>query len=304
MQTGLRLALPEAVVLICGANGQLGRELQALVPAGCNAIALGREALDITDHLALERALEENAVSAVINASAYTAVDRAESEPEAAYLINAEGPANLARACADRALRLLHVSTDFVFDGSTGKPYAPDDVTNPLGVYGASKRKGELAVLTRAADAVVLRTGWVYSCYGSNFVKTMLRLMVSRERLSVVEDQIGTPTWARGLAECAWSLLAEPSAKGIYHWSDAGACSWYDFACAIREEALALGLIDRAADIVPIPTAEYPTPAARPAYSVLDKSLTRNALGYLGVHWRTHLRAMLNDWRATGDMAL
>lgn len=294
--------MPEATTLICGANGQLGRELQAVIPAHTTAKAFGHEALDITNRAAIERLLDAHAITTVINAAAYTAVDRAESEPELAQAINATAPANLAAACAERDLRLLHVSTDFVFAGSSGKPYAPGDATSPLGVYGASKRAGEVAVLEQAANAIVLRTGWVYSRYGHNFVKTMLGLINTRECLTVVEDQIGTPTWARGLAQCAWSLLAESSAQGIFHWSDAGACSWYDFACAIRDEALTLGLVERAADIVPIPAADYPTPATRPAYSVLDKSLTRATLGETGVHWRTNLRAMLTDWVKTGEV--
>ncbi len=294
--------MPEAVTLVCGAQGQLGRELQAVIPADTTVMACGREALDITNRAGIERLLDAHAITSVINAAAYTAVDRAESEPELAQAINAKAPAHLAAACAERGLRLLHVSTDFVFAGCSGKPYAPGDATSPLGVYGASKRAGELAVLEQAANAIVLRTGWVYSCYGSNFVKTMLGLINTRERLTVVEDQIGTPTWARGLAHCVWSLLAEPSAQGIFHWSDAGACSWYDFACAIRDEALTLGLVERAADIVPIPAADYPTPATRPAYSVLDKSLTRATLGETGFHWRANLRAMLKDWVNTEEI--
>lgn len=291
-------------VLVSGARGQLGRELQLTAPADTAVTALPREALDITDSQALERVLDHSGATAVINASAYTAVDRAEQEPSLAHAVNAQGPTNLAKVCADRGLRLLHVSTDFVFDGSSGAPYAPTDTTHPLGVYGASKREGELAVLDSGANAIVLRTGWVYSSHGSNFVKTMLQLMTTRDRLSVVEDQIGTPTWARSLARCAWSLLVKPSAAGIYHWSDAGACSWYDFACAIRDEARDLGLIERAADIIPIPASDYPTPATRPAYSVLDKSATRAMLGYTGSHWRENLRAMLEDWSKTGGVTL
>ena len=291
--------LLEPVTLICGAYGQLGRELQAAPPAGTHLMACGRQELDITSRPAIERFLDEHAITTVINASAYTAVDRAESEAKLAHAINAQGPANLAKLCADRGLRLLHVSTDFVFDGSSGTPYAPTDTTHPLGVYGASKREGELAVLDSGANAIVLRTSWVYSRHGSNFVKTMLQLMTTRDQLTVVDDQIGTPTWARSLAQCAWSLLANKLAVGVYHWSDAGACSWFDFACAIRDEARDLGLIEQAADILPIPASDYPTPATRPAYSVLDKSATRTMLGYTGNHWRDNLRAMLEDWSKT-----
>ena len=282
-------------VLICGAGGQLGKELQVTCPEGVNAVALDRSALDITDSDSVERALAASGAHRVINAAAYTAVDKAETDIDAARQINAHGPANLAQACAAHGLRLLHVSTDFVFDGAQGSPYQPDDVTHPLGIYGQTKLEGEQAVLGSGADAAVVRTGWVYSRHGGNFVKTMLRLMAERDRLTVVEDQIGTPTWARGLAHSCWSLLFNHQALGTYHWSDAGACSWYDFAVAIRDLGLELGLLSKMVDVVPIPASGYPTPAARPAFSVLDKSSTRALLGFTGQHWREQLKAMLED---------
>jgi dTDP-4-dehydrorhamnose reductase len=259
-------------------------------------MARSRRALDITDANAVEAILADHTVRAVINAAAYTAVDKAETDAAAAQAINAHAPRLLADACAARGLRILHVSTDFVFDGAQGRPYRPDDATNPLGVYGASKLAGEQAVLDSGADAIVVRTGWVYSRHGGNFVKTMLRLMAEREQLGIVDDQIGTPTWAQGLAKTCWALLAIPEAMGIYHWSDAGACSWYDFACAIQAQGLERGLLTRAATLTPIPAADYPTPAQRPPYSVLDKSSTRALLGYSGAHWQDSFAAMLNDW--------
>ena len=283
-------------VLVCGAAGQLGRELQQCAPDGIEVIARARSALDITDANAVEAILDEHNVRGIINAAAYTAVDQAETDAAAVQAINAHAPGLLANACAARGLRILHVSTDFVFDGAQGRPYRPDDATNPLGVYGASKLAGEQAVLDSGADAIVLRTGWVYSRHGGNFVKTMLRLMAERDQLGIVEDQVGTPTWAQGLAKTCWALLAIPEAMGIYHWSDAGACSWYDFACAIQAQGLERGLLTRAATLTPIPAANYPTPAQRPAYSVLDKSSTRALLGYSGAHWQDSLAAMLNDW--------
>ena len=292
----------EQTVLICGAGGQLGSELQAVCPVGVRCVALGRGELDIADSDAVLAAIDRTGASKIINAAAYTAVDKAESDQESAYRVNAQGPKVLAEICAARGLRLLHVSTDFVFDGAQGSPYHPQAATQPLGVYGASKLAGEQAVLAAGADALVLRTGWVYSRYGGNFVKTMLRLLAERDRLTVVEDQVGTPTWARGLAQTSWALLLNPAALGTYHWSDAGAASWYDFASAIRELGLELGLLNAAAEIAPIPASDYPTPAARPPYSVLDKASTRALLGNPGRHWREQLRDMLMDMKAHREL--
>ena len=251
--------------------------------------------VDIADPDQVAEALDDTEPAWVINAAAFTAVDAAESEPELAHRVNAIGPEVLALQCRERNIRFLHVSTDFVFDGTQGRPYAADAEPNPLGVYGRSKLDGENAVIAAGGSSVILRTGWVYSRHGGNFVKTMLRLMADREQLSVVEDQVGTPTWARGLALTCWGLADHGDTSGIYHWSDAGACSWYDFAVAIREIALELGLLRQAATLLPIPASQYPTPALRPAYSVLDKTLTRKLLGHSGNHWTSQLRAMLVD---------
>jgi dTDP-4-dehydrorhamnose reductase len=281
--------------LVCGAGGQLGQELVLTCPEQCQAIPMTRSMLDIADPDQVARALDDIEPAWVINAAAFTAVDAAESEPELAHRVNAIGPEILALQCRERNVRFLHVSTDFVFDGTQGRPYAPDAEPNPLGVYGRSKLDGENAVIAAGGSSVILRTGWVYSRHGGNFVKTMLRLMAEREQLSVVEDQIGTPTRARGLALACWGLADNGDASGIYHWSDAGACSWYDFAVAIREIALELGLLRQAATLLPIPASQYPTPARRPAYSVLDKTLTRKLLGHSGNHWTSQLRAMLVD---------
>ena len=281
--------------LVCGAGGQLGQELVLTCPEQCQAIPMTRSMLDIADPDQVARALDDIEPAWVINAAAFTAVDAAESEPELAHRVNAIGPEILALQCRERNVRFLHVSTDFVFDGTQGRPYAPDAEPNPLGVYGRSKLDGENAVIAAGGSSVILRTGWVYSRHGGNFVKTMLRLMAEREQLSVVEDQIGTPTRARGLALACWGLADHGDASGIYHWSDAGACSWYDFAVAIREIALELGLLRQAATLLPIPASQYPTPARRPAYSVLDKTLTRKLLGHSGNHWTSQLRAMLVD---------
>ena len=288
-------------VLVVGAGGQLGRELQRTVPPGVECVAATRGELDIADTGSVDRLLRDVAPGLVINAAAYTAVDKAESEPEAAHRGNAEGPGVLARSCAQDGIRLIHVSTDFVFDGSASQPYPPDAATSPLGEYGRSKLAGEVAVARELPGALILRTGWVYSSFGGNFVKTMLRLMGEREELSVVSDQVGTPTWAQGLALAVWAAAARPQLGGIYHWSDAGVCSWYDFAVAICEEATALGMLSRPVKIRPILAADYPTPARRPAYSVLDKTSSWRDLELEGVHWRTQLRHMLIDLKELGD---
>lgn len=279
-------------VLVTGAGGQLASELLASPPDGVAVLALGASELDITDAAAVEAAIADAAADVVINAAAYTAVDRAESEAELAWRVNRDGAANLARAAAAAGARFTHVSTDFVFDGTSGRPYRPDDAPAPLGVYGASKLAGELAVRDAAPDALIVRTAWVYSPVGGNFLKTMLRLMAERGEVGVVADQIGTPTCAATLARTIWALDAA-GAQGIHHCTDAGAASWYDFAVAIAEEAQALAMLGRNVVVRPLTTADYPTPARRPAYSVLDKTSTWSILGEPAPHWRSSLRQTL-----------
>ena len=291
----------QATILVTGAAGQLGRELQLTAPPGVDCVALSRDALDICDPAAIRPRLDTLAPRCVINAAAYTAVDQAESEPARARLVNAEGPAVLAQACAASGIRLVHVSTDFVFDGSSGTPYGPDARPAPLGEYGRSKLLGEQAVAAAGGQFVVVRTGWVYSRFGGNFVLTMLRLMAQREALSVVCDQVGTPTWARGLARFLWLAATRDACSGTYHWSDAGVCSWYDFALAIAEEAAAIDLLERVPQVRPIPAVQYPTPAVRPAYSVLDKGRSWGDFELEGEHWRSQLRAMLLDYKEHRD---
>jgi dTDP-4-dehydrorhamnose reductase len=281
--------------LITGVSGQLGKELLARAPEGWTCVALDRAALDLSDANAIARVVDVEQPDLILNAAAYTAVDRAESEPELAHAINAGAPAAFSKALGD-AGRLLQVSTDFVFDGLRGHSYQPDDIRNPQSVYGASKAAGEDA----AGDAaIIVRTSWVYAAGGANFVRTMLRLMRERDELRVVADQIGSPTWAKSLATAIWGLAAK-DATGIWHHRDAGIASWYDFAVAIAEEAHALGLLDRIPAIHPIATSEYPTPARRPAFSVLDVTATREVLGDVSVHWRTNLRSMLKEEKALG----
>lgn len=286
-------------VLVTGAGGQLGRALQATAPAGIALLALDRAALDISDAAAVAARVREAAPDLVINAAAYTAVDKAESDAEAARRINAEAPGHLATAAAAAGARFVHVSTDFVFDGACGSPYRPDHPTAPLGVYGATKLAGEQAVRMAHPGALIVRTAWVYGDTGHNFVRTMLRLMAEREEVRVVADQIGTPTYAAGLARALWALDAA-GATGIHHWTDSGAASWYDFAVAIQEEALVLGLLARAVPVIPIATSAYPTPARRPAYSILDKSAAVALVGGPAPHWRVHLRKMLGVIKTHG----
>jgi dTDP-4-dehydrorhamnose reductase len=278
--------------LVTGAGGQLATELMAAIPEGWAAKAISEADLDIRDAAAVEAAISEFAPDLVLNAAAYTAVDRAETEREIAYAVNRDGAANLARAAARTGARMAHVSTDFVFDGRATRAYRPDDATAPLGVYGASKRDGDLAVAEAAPGALILRTAWVYSPHGGNFLKTMLRVMAARGEVRVVADQIGTPTSAATLARALWGL-ALAGAEGIHHHTDSGVASWYDFAQAIAEDGVAAGLLATLPRVVPIGTADYPTPARRPAFSVLDKTSTWAVLGGPFPHWRVAMREVM-----------
>lgn len=283
-------------ILVTGANGQLGSELQATCPTHITLIPTDYTTLDITDTAQVQTVLDQHQPDIVINAAAHTAVDKAESEAELAYAINHTAASTLAQQATQRGFYLLHVSTDFVFDGMQSSPYTPNAAPQPLSVYGASKLAGEQVVQTHCPTAVIVRTSWLYSAYGNNFVKTMLRLMAERDSLGVIADQIGTPTWTRTLSDTLW-LFIEQKPQGIFHCGDNGVASWYDFAIAIQEEALALGLLHQAIPIKPLRTAEYPTPAHRPAYSVMDKRATENLLGHTFPHWRVSLRQMLAQYQ-------
>ena len=278
--------------LIFGAGGQVGRALQALAPAGAIITAIDNDVLDLTDNAAIAPYIRSVAPDLIINASGYTAVDKAESESDLSYAINATAPGAMAHAATEIGARFIHISTDFVFDGKTHLPYPPDAQTSPLSVYGASKAAGEAAVLAAGGNALTVRTAWVYSAGGANFVETMLKLMASRDQLNVVADQIGTPTHADSLARGLWALAATDQ-TGIVHFTDEGIASWYDFAIAIYDLGTAAGLLDSAVSINPIQTTAYPTPAARPHYSVLDKTATWEILGYTADHWRHELAAMM-----------
>lgn len=284
-------------ILIAGAGGQVGRELVRSAPETATIVPCLRADLDITDERAVMACIHRHAPDAVINAAAYSAVDRAESEPELARQVNAEGPRHLALAAREVGARLLHISTDFVFDGASSVPYQADAVTHPLNVYGSTKRAGEVAVVQALpATSVILRTSWVYAAEGHNFVRSMLRLMRSNGTVRVVADQTGTPTSARSLAETIWRLIGWPQVGGIYHWTDSGTATWYDFAVAIKEEGAHLGLVSADVTVVPIATHEYATAARRPSYSVLDTG-PLVSLGIAPLHWRERLRSVLAEIR-------
>ncbi|MFP3426895.1 dTDP-4-dehydrorhamnose reductase [Pseudoalteromonas sp. SIMBA_162] len=278
-------------VLIIGKNGQVAWELQKACPSHITAHAYGRNEINITDPQSIEQAITQLAPAVIINASAYTAVDKAESEQGEAHLINATAVEYLAKAATKHNIRLLHISTDFVFDGAKNTPYKVDDQTNPINVYGESKLAGELAIKTHCPDnSAIVRTSWVYSSHGNNFVKTMLRLMAEKDELNVVSDQIGCPTNANGLATFLWQLAEQKALEPIYHYSDLGVASWYDFAVAIQDCAIEKGILNKRIPIKPIPTKDYPTPATRPVLSLMEQSCLEQRL-----HWRAGLKRMLES---------
>ena len=279
-------------VVIIGRNGQVAWELQQEAPCGVELLVLGSQDIDILDKEALNKTVSAFAPDCIINASAYTAVDKAESDVEAAYAINETAVKNLAQVAKSLNCRLIHISTDFVFDGEKNTAYEVTDTPNPTGVYGSSKLAGEKAVESIYPDnSAVVRTSWVYSSHGNNFVKTMLKLMSEKEDLSVVADQIGCPTYAKGLAQFLWELVRVVSIEPIYHWSDLGVASWYDFAVAIQKLGLKNGLLTKKVPVSPIKTSQYPTPAKRPKFSVLA---VRHCTTH-SYHWTENLANMLEE---------
>ena len=284
-------------IVVLGGGGQVARAVAAAAPRNHVVMLKTRSEVDITDESALGAMLEESRADWIVNGAAYTAVDLAESESDRAVAINATAVGAMSRAAARSGCRLLHLSTDFVFDGQSNRAYLPADRTNPLSRYGASKLEGERQALAYG-DAIVLRTAWVYAATGKNFALTMLKLMRERAEVRVVADQIGTPTWATSIAHAIWGMVERSIPGGIYHWTDLGIATWYDFAVAIQEEAFAGGILTRQVPIIPIATAAYPTPAQRPAFSVLDTSATRALLSVPARHWRSNLRMMLDELRA------
>jgi dTDP-4-dehydrorhamnose reductase len=311
-------------ILLLGSRGQIGQELQiSLIPVA-KVIPVDRTQLDVTNHDALKDCITAVKPDLIVNATAYTAVDQAESEPELAQAINAIAPTIMAQEAEKLGATLIHISTDYVFDGLNSSPYLEDHPTHPLNLYGQSKLAGELGIQKNASSYLILRTAWVYGTYGkSNFVKTMLRLGSQREQIRVVADQIGSPTWAKDIAEAIAALIVREgrrqeaggrreenenrdnsvslpqSPTDIYHFTNSGVASWYDFAIAIFEEAKLLGFPLQVQDVIPITTADYPTPAQRPAYSVLACGKISALLETYPAHWRTSLRQMLKQLSQT-----
>ena len=284
-------------VLITGASGQVGRSLARTAVNEAQLQPVSHNELDLADADAVLEYVRRHAPEVIINAAAYTAVDRAESEPQLAERVNTDGPGHLATAAREVGARLIHISTDFVFDGTASTPYRPEAATAPLSVYGRTKLAGERAVLEVLPErSVIVRTAWVYAAEGNNFVRTMLRIMNASGAVRVVADQVGTPTAALSLAETLWKIVGQTEISGIHHWTDAGVASWYDFAVAIAEEGAALNLVPPAVTVTPIATTDYPTPARRPAYSVLDKSSLAR-YGLVPVHWRRRLRTVLGEMK-------
>jgi len=285
-------------VLLTGGRGQLGQALQACLPASIELLAPDRSALDITEPARLERWLNEQRPDLVINCAAYTQVDHAESDPQAAEATNHTAVRMLAELAAQMGVRVLHISTDYVFDGRANRPYSVTANCAPQTVYGATKLRGEQALLDALSGrATVVRTSWLYAAVGQNFLLTMLRLMADRKDLAVVVDQVGTPTHCLGLAKFLWWAAQEPMLPPVLHWADAGVASWYDFATAIAEEAGGLGLLTDSVALRPIPSEEYPQAAPRPAYSVLDTSDSYRLSALAPLHWREGLRKTLVQYQ-------
>ncbi len=286
--------MPPKKILVTGANGQLGSEIKTLAPQYRNYefIFHDVDTLDICDYDAIEKVLSPESFEAIINCAAYTAVDKAESESESesetAYKINVDAVKNLAALSKKYGIHLIHISTDYVFDGKNYRPYTESDTTNPQSVYGISKLNGEKAIFEHAENATIIRTAWLYSSFGLNFVKTIQRYALERGVLQVVYDQIGTPTYAADLAKAILEVLPDlPKGIEIFHYSNEGVCSWYDFAQAIVE------LSGIPCQIIPVETKDYPTPAQRPAYSVFNKSKFKSTFYTEIPFWRDSLKKCL-----------
>ncbi len=294
----------EKSVLITGGGGQLARELVDIQPHHFRLSVYSSNELDITDNNSVNNILDNTLPYAVINCAAYTAVDKAEDEREAAFRVNRDGVALLAEACRNRNIRLIHISTDFVFDGHKSRPYCTNDEPNPLSIYGRSKYEGEKKLFACYRNgSVIVRTAWLYSAFGNNFVKTMLRLFSEKDEVRVVDDQVGSPTWAKNLASFLWFVVDnfDDVSGEILHFTDLGVASWYDFAVAIEEESRKWRG-NKEIKVIPIATGEFPQRAIRPSYSVLDKTITWKIWGKTSDHWRVSLRKMLKH--LYGNMTL
>lgn len=282
-------------ILVTGANGQLGTELKKILEATMPSVAIYTDVdeLDLTNAKAVESFVVNNDISHIVNCAAYTAVDRAEEEKSLCAQINIDAVKNLALAADANGAKVIHISTDYVFDGTNHRPYRESDKVNPISQYGTTKRKGETVLLALSPEAIIIRTAWLYSAHGNNFVKTMLRLAEKNDEIKVVCDQIGTPTYARDLAAAIVTVLRSHQwIPGIYHFTDEGAASWYDFAKAIFR------LAGKQVKVKPILTEDYPTPASRPAYSILDRSLIKATYGVTIPHWEEALADCMAELRA------
>ncbi len=270
-------------------------ELTQTVPGNIQLLALSHKNLDITAEKHVRDLFRREKPDWVINAAAYTAVDKAEEDRDMAFLVNRDGASSIARGCKEVGAKMVQISTDYVFNGQRSQPYKTDAEVNPLNVYGASKLAGEESVLDELSDqCIILRSSWIYSAYGNNFVKTMLKLMQQRPQLNIVADQVGVPTWANGLALAIWNMVGR-KLSGVQHWTDYGVASWYDFAVAISEEGKSAGLLDNSCKLYPVTTDQYPCKAVRPHYSVLDVSATVSKLDLKPVYWRESLHRMIPD---------
>lgn len=287
--------MSQPVVLVTGANGQVGQELRvlaALYPT-FEFVFTSHDTMPVNDEAAVQKVFAAHKPVYCINCAAYTAVDKAESEQKMAYQVNAEGTRILAAACKTNNTRFIHISTDYVFNGQSPTPYTEDAATDPVNTYGATKLKGEQLCLQYNPEAIIIRTAWVYSSFGKNFVKTMMKLMHDRPAINVVSDQVGAPTYAADLAKCMMHIVAGDHAKtvnwvaGIYHYSNQGRISWHEFAVAIKE------LTGSACTVNPIPSEQYPTPAKRPAFSLLDTNKIRNTFNCTIPDWKESLKACI-----------
>jgi len=273
-------------IVVTGASGQLGKELNkiSIDYPQCEFIFLSKEGLSIHHTEQVQLFFKTTQAEFCINCAAYTAVDKAESERDMAFLINGESVGVLSAACKSSGTKLIHISTDYVFDGNSGKPLKEEDATIPINIYGASKLKGEKLAMQNNNDSMIIRTAWLYSTFGNNFVKTMIRLMREKESINVVSDQIGSPTYAADLAKVIMQIISSSKfVAGIYHYSNEGQVSWYEFAVAIRE------LINSKCQVNPIPASQYPTPAKRPQYSLLDKTKIKAVYGIEIPDWKSSL---------------
>ncbi len=286
-------------ILLIGCNGQIGTQLQKTLQPYNNLKSVARPIVELTQPETLRDLIRENQPEIIINAAAYTAVDKAESEPELAHIVNATAPKVIAQEAEKLQSQLIHISTDYVFDGKTSHPYEENDLTNPLSIYGKTKLAGEEAIRSNCGNHIILRTAWVYGTGGkSNFVKTMLRLGTQKPELRVVADQIGSPTWAKDIAQTIAALVSKtPQKSYTFHYTNSGVASWYDFAVAIFEEAKQLDFPLEIERVIPITTKEYPTAATRPNYSVLNCSKISAFIESYPPHWRQSLRKMLQEFQ-------